>query len=475
MAESTKATTAPEADLEHSVENNAAPVPWYSATFTNPWFQIVLISFICFCCPGMYNALGGMGGSGQVDPTVAANANVALLSATAATALFVVGPIFSIIGPRSCWMIGGWTYALYSGSLLNFNQTANGAFVIAAGAILGIGASFLWISQGAIMTSYIDESKKGRAIAVFWIIFNSGGMIGSLASFGLNFNSKEGTVTDSTYIAFATIMAFGWVIGVFICPPARVQLKQLRQAEDEIEKRDIRSMAKLTWDTIFRVKVICVLPLFFCANIFYSYQQNNVNGTTFNIRTRSLNSALYWMAQMFGGLVMGLLLDLGSLNRRQRAWAGWVVLMVTGMAIWGGGYAFQVWEDARMAKGFIQDIDYTDAKIATGPIFLYIFYGAYDALWQSYSYWLIGTMSNSAAVTSILVGAYKTFQATGAAMAWRVNALHASSMTQLGMDWGLCIGSLLLAIPTLLQITLTSVKPAEDTDEKPEVEEKAAQ
>ena len=43
----------------------------------------------------MYNALGGLGGSGQVDPTVAANATVALLSATAGTALFIVGPLFS--------------------------------------------------------------------------------------------------------------------------------------------------------------------------------------------------------------------------------------------------------------------------------------------------------------------------------------------------------------------------------------------
>lgn len=70
----------------------------------------------------MFNALGGLGGSGQVDPTVAANANVALLAANAATALFVVGPIFSIIGPRACWLVGGWTYALYSGSLLAFNS-----------------------------------------------------------------------------------------------------------------------------------------------------------------------------------------------------------------------------------------------------------------------------------------------------------------------------------------------------------------
>lgn len=69
----------------------------------------------------MYNALGGLGGSGQVDSTVAANANVALLAATAGSALFVAGPLFSRLGPRLSWLLGGWTYALYAGSLLNFN------------------------------------------------------------------------------------------------------------------------------------------------------------------------------------------------------------------------------------------------------------------------------------------------------------------------------------------------------------------
>lgn len=45
---------------------------------------------------------------------------------------------------------GGWTYPLYSGSLLCYNHTGNAAFVIASGAILGIGASFLWVAQGAV-------------------------------------------------------------------------------------------------------------------------------------------------------------------------------------------------------------------------------------------------------------------------------------------------------------------------------------
>ncbi|KAJ9136934.1 Major facilitator superfamily transporter [Pleurostoma richardsiae] len=450
--EKTAAMDTPAATTASVGESAPAPKSKIVAFYAHPWTQILLISFICFCLPGMYNALGGLGGSGQVDSTVAANATVALLSTTAATALFFVGPIFSWVGPRICFLIGGWTYALYSGSLLNFNHHQNGSFVIASGAILGIGASFLWIVQGAVMTTYVDESQKGRAIAVFWIIFNLGGGIGSLASFGLNFHSKSGTVSDSTYIALMVIMLFGWVLGVFICSPSRIRLAQLHAAT-ETEKRSVRGTIAVAFRTVAKWRVACMLPLFFCANVFYSYQQNNVNGLTFNIRSRSLNGALYWMAQMAGGLLIGVVLDLPFLKRGTRARVGWVLLFVTGMAIWGGGYAFQKWQDRRLAAGHKQDVDYTEGSISAGPMFLYIFYGAYDALWQGFCYWLIGTESNSTARAAVLVGAYKTFQATGGAMAWRVNALKVSAMHQLAMNWGLSIGSLVLVLPTVWTVT----------------------
>ncbi|KAK1635088.1 hypothetical protein BDP81DRAFT_491597 [Colletotrichum phormii] len=200
----------------------------------------------------MYNALTGLGGSGQVDSTVAANATVALLSTTAVASLFFVGPILSLVDPKIAFLIGGWTYALYSGSLLNFNRTfsppfpfkdkhtANGTFVIAAGAILGIGSSFIWIVQGAIMTTYVHESQKGRAIAVFWIIFNLGGGVGSLAAFGLNFSSTTGTVNDATYIALMAVMLFGWALGLFICAPERVRLAQLNAATEAETEADLQ-------------------------------------------------------------------------------------------------------------------------------------------------------------------------------------------------------------------------------------------
>lgn len=45
--------------------------------------QIVLVGFIMFLNPGMYNALAGLGGAGQVDATVQNYAGIGLHSAFA--------------------------------------------------------------------------------------------------------------------------------------------------------------------------------------------------------------------------------------------------------------------------------------------------------------------------------------------------------------------------------------------------------
>jgi len=44
-------------------------IPWYAS----PKVQLGMVAFVCFLCPGMFNALGGMGGGGKTDPTLADN------------------------------------------------------------------------------------------------------------------------------------------------------------------------------------------------------------------------------------------------------------------------------------------------------------------------------------------------------------------------------------------------------------------
>ena len=95
-------------------------------------------------------------------------------------------------------------------------------------------------------------------------------------------------------------------------------------------------MLRLTLRIMSDWKVLCMVPLFFSANAFYPYQQNVVNGQNFTIRARALNGVFYWIAQIVGALLMGLLVDLPKLHRQRRAWIAWTLLFTSGMIIWGG-------------------------------------------------------------------------------------------------------------------------------------------
>lgn len=56
--------------------------------YYHPLFQICMLGFVCFMCPGMFNALTGLGGGGQVDAKTGSNANSALYSTFAFFSFF---------------------------------------------------------------------------------------------------------------------------------------------------------------------------------------------------------------------------------------------------------------------------------------------------------------------------------------------------------------------------------------------------
>ncbi|THH13136.1 hypothetical protein EW146_g7055 [Bondarzewia mesenterica] len=160
------------------------------------------------------------------------------------------------------------------------------------------------------------------------------------------------------------------------------------------------------------------------------------------------------LAQVVGGLFIGYVLDIPRLRRSQRAKLGWVITFTMTMSIYGGGYAFQKWANA---KGKMNWLDFSDASEFVGPCFLYVFYGMYDAVFQSLCYWAMGALSNDPGTIARYVALYKAFQATGGAMAWRLNALKKPAMTQFAMNWGLLAGSLVIGLPTLWLVADTSM------------------
>lgn len=154
---------------------------WEAPWFASPETQLVLVSFVCFLCPGMFNAVNGLGGGGQVNATDVNNSNTALYS-TFAVVGFFAGSIANRIGLRLTLSLGGFGYFLYVAALLSYNINQNAGFLIFSGALLGVCAGLLWCAQGAVMMSYPHEHEKGKYIAIFWVIFNLGGVIGSLVS-----------------------------------------------------------------------------------------------------------------------------------------------------------------------------------------------------------------------------------------------------------------------------------------------------
>ncbi|TRM66629.1 major facilitator superfamily domain-containing protein [Schizophyllum amplum] len=413
--------------------------------YAHPVTQVAMLGFVCFMGPGLFNALNGLGGGGQLDTQTSANANVALYSTFAVMAFFA-GTVNNMIGPRYTLFMGSMGYSLYVGSYLALNIHPHaGAFVIAAGAILGICAGLLWTAQGSMMLAYPTEQQKGRFIGIFWSIFNLGGVVGASVSLGTNYHSEAGAVGNSTYIAFLVLTAIGVTIPLLMVNPnemIRVDGTKVATPRHPSWKTELLGLyVTLRTDPM----ILLLFPMFFASNWFYTWQFNDYNAGLFNIRARALNNLVYWIAQVIGSVAIGLLLDQPRLTRRVRAFAGWTVLflMVFLVHIWA--YFYQ--KDYTRTDGHVL-VDIYDKGYA-GYILCYVFMGILDAMWQTTSYWLMGAMSNDAAKLAHFAGFYKSLQSAGAAGAWRADAVKIPYMNIFISEWVLLVAGLVFALPMM--------------------------
>lgn len=398
---------------------------WYAS----PIVQLIMVAMVCFLCPGMFNALGGLGGGGQVDTSAQDSANIALYTLFAVTAFFS-GTISNMIGVKLTLSIGGLGYCIYAASFLSYNINKNDGFVVFAGAFLGVCAGLLWTGQGTIMISYPSEDRKGRYISWFWIIFNLGAVIGSLIPLGQNIHKITGPVTNGTYVAFIVLMLAGAVLALFLCDAKKVQRR---------DGSHVILMKNPTWKSEFKGLaetftsepwIVLLFPMFFASNTFYTYQGNDMNAPHFDTRTRALNNLLYWLAQIFGAIIFGYGLDMTRFRRSVRAKCNFIALTAITFGIWGGGWAWQKFQAPRSVTSAVdaagnptfKTVDWTDGgKLFIGPMFLYIFYGFFDAAWQTSIYWYMGALSNSGRKSANLTGFYKAFQSAGNVAFWALD------------------------------------------------------
>lgn len=423
--------------------------------YYHPLTQIIMLGFVCFLCPGMFNALTGLGGGGQVDATTSANANSALY-ATYAVSAFFSGTVCNKIGARLTLLFGTLGYALYVSSYLAINiHPGAGWFVITSGALLGVTAGFLWTAEGSMMLSYCTEAQKGTYISIFWGIFNVGAVVGSSVSLGQNFRSTTNSVGTGTYVGILVLTLVGVMIPMLMADPNKVirtDGTRVVMPRHPSWKSEFHGL----WVAIVTDPTILLLfPLFCASAYFYTWQFNDYNAALFDIRARSLNNLVHWLSQIVGSVMLGLVLDSTWLRRRGRAFAGWTILLVITLIVHIWAYYYQ--RTYTRASVPVLKMDIYDPRYPA-HVWLMIFYGLLDAMWHVMCFWLIGAMSNDVNKLAIYSGFFHSVQAAGSAIGWRLDALKFPYMTIFISTWCLVAAGLVFSFPMIyLRVRDTTV------------------
>lgn len=305
------------------------------------------------------------------------------------------------------------------------------------------------------MMAYPEEKNKGKYVAIFWALFNLGGILGSVIALGLNLENQAGGVSTGTYTAFVVIMLVGVVFSLIIAPPSRVVRPDGTKVAVQ-KSSDWKSELKgvlLVWK---EWRMICLIPAFLASNWFYPYQFR-VNAVYFDASARALNDTMYWALQIIGSLLIGLLLDFQKMTRRGRGLVALCLLFLVCMAVWAGGFAFQL----TFNNDFSHPIGWKDPGFG-GPFVLYMLYGFTDSLYQSYLYWLMGAMSNDPSLLARYAGFYKACQSAGAAIAFGIDAVNIPLRWECLICWILVFVSFPLIAVVANRVTETNIVEKDD-------------
>ena len=431
--------------------------------------QVLITSFVCFCCPGFFNALSALGGAGQHDSTSSAAANAALY-ATFAIFGYLGGAFFALFGGRILMACGGLTYAFYAAAayISGSYEGYNWLFVL-SGAVLGIGASWLWTAQGALMLAYspLDEDEgtgrvqqrgRGFYIATFWTIFNVGGLLGGFIQFGLNYSETNGNANVGSYCVFIAVMLLGSLTAFFcILDPSRVVKEDGTRVivpSPKSPREEFSNVASVISDP----NMLLLSGLFFGSNFFYTYTFDGINGFMFNLRTRGLNSSMYWAAQMIGAVLIGWIVDNKQWMIGKRALMGFTVVAGSVNIFYALGCYLEYFTLAKFNKNNIFEplLDFTDTGYFF-PCSVFVLYGLGDSMIQAFAYWLMGAIAkDDPALCARYTGFYKGVQSLGAALAWTldIKQINVPYIYQFWCCWILFIAALPTTFLVVRKISL---------------------
>jgi hypothetical protein len=193
------------------------------AFFRSTLFQILVVGSCAFTAPGIWTAMNGLGVGGSQSPNLVNAAN-ALLYAFMTVTCFAGLWLTNLIGFRWTLAVGSLGYPLYAAGLYINNRFGVVWFVYVGAVACGISAGFFWSVEGAIVTGYPENHKRGRYLATWFTFRNFGNIIGGAVSLAINNSINHlGQVGYQTYLGFIAIQCLGFFIGLLLSNPEQVQ------------------------------------------------------------------------------------------------------------------------------------------------------------------------------------------------------------------------------------------------------------
>jgi len=259
-----------------------------------------------------------------------------------------------------------------------------------------------------------------------------------LLQFGLNYHNEGKGANAVSYFAFIAIMIMGALAApCLLVQPSTVIREDGSQvsfqcADDPME--EIRAALRSIGDPFVRSNLL----FFLASNWFYTYNFSGFNGHQFNMRTRGLNSALFWGAQMFAAWLFGKLLDakLPPMTRARRGLAVVVYYLAAslGLALWNN-FRSTCNHGLSWDKGSPCTLDFLNDFPSVGvPMAINVMLGASDAIYQNFALWLMSMAAAGDARKAVTyAAAYKGVQSLGAGLAWALDLAGFLSYRQQGV------------------------------------------
>ncbi|KAF2164835.1 hypothetical protein M409DRAFT_24740 [Zasmidium cellare ATCC 36951] len=416
-------------------------VVWYRSTL----FAALLVAMTAFCEPGIFSALNGMGAGGGASPDITNAANAIVFGVLAVASLFTSG-VVNRITPKWGLVIGTLDYTPYAAGLYCNDRFGTNWLLLFGSVILGLAAAFLWVSSGAILLGYSEESRKGRAMAFKFGLQSLAGSIGGIISLALNIKKAwRGSISTPTYVVLMVIMSVGWLFALALPTARQIQ---------RVDGRPVHLVKQATFFKEFRVlKSIFTRPAILALIPFWIYGQWNLsyqwqfNFAYFTVRARALNSTLFYLVGLVSALVLGQLLDHTRWSRPARAKIGFLVLVVLVGTGWILGQAVQVHYSNTKPT-----LDWSSDGYGLGA-FLFTLWGFCDPMVSVFNYWLCGCLSNDLNETTMITALINSISCLGSTFAFVVSAVHVD------YNWACGINLLLfgISLPGVAWVVFTQI------------------